>query len=100
MSRLGLRRFASSQPPPKGSRMFDFFLGVLWATWEILKDASVFLLLGFLLAGVLAVLVPRELLTRLVGTGKVKSVIWQLVLGLQMQLCTCGVLPGTLRMRR
>src|SRR5690242_11992496 len=99
MSRLGLRRFAS-QPLPKGSRMIDFFLSVVWATWEILKDASVFLLLGFLLAGVLAVLVPRELLTRLVGTGKVKSVLWASVLGLPLPLCSCGVLPTAVGLRK
>ena len=80
--------------------MIDFLLGVLWATWEILKDASVFLLLGFLLAGVLAVLVPRELLTRLVGTGKVKSVLWASVLGLPLPLCSCGVLPTALGLRK
>src|SRR5438046_8677201 len=76
--------------------IIDFLLGVLWATWEILKDASVFLLFGFLLAGVLAVLVPRGLLTRLVGTGKVKSVLWASVLGLPLPLCSCGVLPSAL----
>jgi HflK protein len=80
--------------------MIDFFLSVVWATWEILKDASVFLLLGFLLAGVLAVLVPRELLTRLVGTGKVKSVLWASVLGLPLPLCSCGVLPTALGLRK
>jgi uncharacterized membrane protein YraQ (UPF0718 family) len=80
--------------------IIDFLLGVLWATWEILKDASVFLLFGFLLAGVLAVLVPRGLLTRLVGTGKVKSVLWASVLGMPLPLCSCGVLPTTLGLRR
>jgi HflK protein len=80
--------------------MVDFLLGVVWATWEILKDASVFLLFGFLLAGVLAVLVPRRLLTKLVGTGKVKSVLWGSVLGLPLPLCSCGVLPTALGLRR
>jgi uncharacterized membrane protein YraQ (UPF0718 family) len=35
----------------------------LWATWEILKNASVFLLVDFLFAGMLAVLVPAAQLT-------------------------------------
>ena len=80
--------------------IIDFLLGVIWATWEILKDASVFLLFGFLLAGVLGVLVPRGLLTRLVGIGKVKSVLWASVLGLPLPLCSCGVLPTALGLRR
>jgi HflK protein len=80
--------------------MIEFLLGILQATWDILKDASVFLLLGFLLAGVLAALVPRALMRRLVGTGKVKSVLWASVLGLPLPLCSCGVLPAALGLRR
>src|SRR5215475_1530147 len=80
--------------------MIEVLLGILRATWDILKDASVFLLLGFLLAGILAVLVPRALIRRLVGTGKVKSVFWASVLGLPLPLCSCGVLPMALGLRR
>src|SRR6516165_7503839 len=80
--------------------MIEFLLGILQAIWDILKDASVFLLLGFLLAGVLAVLVPRALMRRLVGTGKVKSVFWASVLGLPLPLCSCGVLPTALGLRK
>lgn len=80
--------------------MVEFLFGVLWETWEILKDASVFLLFGFLLAGVLAVLVPGGLLRRLVGTGKVKSVLWASVLGAPLPLCSCGVLPTALGLRK
>ena len=55
--------------------MIDVLLQILLEIWEILKEASVFLLFGFLLAGVLAVFVPKGLFTRLLGTGKVKSVL-------------------------
>ena len=45
--------------------MIDFLLQVLWETWNIFKQASIFLLFGFLLAGVLAVLVPEKALSKL-----------------------------------
>ena len=61
--------------------MINFLFGVLRQTWEILEEASVFLLFGFLLAGMLGILVPGRLLTRLVGTGKIKSVLWGSVVG-------------------
>lgn len=80
--------------------MIEFLIGVLSATWEILKDASVFLLIGFLFAGLLAVLVPGALLTRLVGTGRVKSVLWASLLGAPLPLCSCGVLPAALGLRK
>ncbi|HWX59465.1 SO_0444 family Cu/Zn efflux transporter [Bradyrhizobium sp.] len=80
--------------------MIDFLLAVLQAFWAIMKEASVYLLVGFLMAGVLAVLVPRRLLTRLVGTGKLKSVLWGSVLGAPLPLCSCGVLPTAVGLRR
>jgi uncharacterized protein len=80
--------------------MIDFLLAVLQALWAILQEASVYLLVGFLLAGVLAVLVPRQLLTRLVGTGKLRSVLWGSVLGAPLPLCSCGVLPTAVGLRK
>jgi HflK protein len=80
--------------------MIGFLSGVFWEIWEILKEASVFLIFGFLLAGALAVFVPQGLLTRLVGTGRVKSVLWASVLGAPLPLCSCGVLPTALGLRK
>src|SRR5262249_43106336 len=80
--------------------MVDFLLSVLQVLWQILEDASVFLLFGFLLAGVLAVLVPNRLLTRLVGTGKFRSVLWGSVVGGLLPWCSCGVLPTAVGLRR
>jgi HflK protein len=80
--------------------MISFMFGVLQQTWEILEEASVFLLFGFLLAGMLGILVPGRLLTRLVGTGKIKSVLWGSVVGAPIPLCSCGVLPTALGLRK
>jgi HflK protein len=80
--------------------MADFLLQVLRETWSLLKEASVFLLAGFLLAGVLAVFVPKNILIRLVGTGRVRSVLWGAALGAPLPLCSCGVLPTALGLRR
>jgi HflK protein len=80
--------------------MINFLFGVLRQTWEILEEASVFLLFGFLLAGMLGTLVSARLLTRLVGTGKVKSVLWGSVIGAPIPMCSCGVLPTALGLRK
>jgi HflK protein len=80
--------------------MISFLFGVLLEIWGILEDASVFLLFGFLLAGMLGILVPGRLLTRLVGTGKIKSVLWGSVVGAPIPLCSCGVLPTALGLRK
>jgi HflK protein len=80
--------------------MIDVLLQILLEIWEILKEASVFLLFGFLLAGVLAVFVPKGLFTRLLGTGKVKSVLWASAVGIPLPFCSCGVVPTALGLRR
>ncbi len=80
--------------------MVDFLLQVGVQTWWILKEAAIFLLFGFALAGVLAILVPARTLTRFFGTGKVRSVLWAAALGVPLPLCSCGVLPTALGLRK
>ena len=65
-----------------------------------MKEAAIFLLFGFALAGVLAVIVPARTLLRFFGTGKVKSVLWASAIGAPLPLCSCGVLPTALGLRR
>lgn len=80
--------------------MIDFLLRVFWEIWNILKEASVFLLFGFFLAGVLAELVPTRMLSKLFGSGKIKSVLWGAAVGAPLPLCSCGVLPTAIGLRR
>ena len=58
------------------------------------------MIFGFLLAGALAVLVPKGLFTRLVGTGRVKSVLWGSMIGAPLPLCSCSALPTALGLRK
>ncbi len=80
--------------------MIGFLLAVVAEIWSILEEASLFLLIGFLLAGVLAVLVPGEALRRRLGRGRVRSVLWGSAIGAPLPLCSCGVLPTALALRR
>jgi len=80
--------------------MTEFLIQVLWQTWNIFKQASVFLLFGFLIAGVLAVVVPEKTLARLFRVGKLKSVLWASTIGAPLPLCSCGVVPAALALRR
>jgi HflK protein len=81
-------------------KVIEFLLQIARETWFILKEASVFLLLGFTLAGVLAVLVPSQVLLRFLGVGKIKSVLWAAAIGTPLPLCSCGVLPTALGLAR
>jgi HflK protein len=80
--------------------VIEFLARVATETWSIMLEASVFLLLGFLLGGVLAVLVPQQLISRLLGRGRISSVLWASAIGVPLPLCSCGVLPAALRLSK
>lgn len=80
--------------------MTEFLLQAAGESWSILREASFFLLLGFVLAGVFAVLVPAAVLTRFLGRGKIRSVLWASAIGTPLPLCSCGVLPTALGLAR
>jgi HflK protein len=80
--------------------VIEFVIGIARETWSILMEASVFLLFGFVLGGVLAVVIPQQLIQRLLGRGRVSSVLWASAIGVPLPLCSCGVLPAALRLSR
>ena len=61
---------------------------------ELVNEMSPYLLLGFLFAGVLRVVFPRQLISRYMGQNNFRSVFNASLLGVPMPLCSCGVLPA------
>jgi uncharacterized membrane protein YraQ (UPF0718 family) len=74
---------------------------ILHETVDILNESSVYLLLGFLLAGVLHVTLSRfpQITALFAGRGQ-RGVYMAALLGLPMPLCSCGVLPAAMTIRR
>ena len=54
---------------------------------------SPYLLLGFLIAGVLHVFVPKTFYARYLSSDNKLSVLWAAFLGVPLPLCSCGVIP-------
>jgi len=61
---------------------------------RLVNEMSPYLLLGFLFAGILRVVFPRQLITRYMGQSNFRSVFNASLLGVPMPLCSCGVLPA------
>lgn len=76
--------------------------GVLFESWSLFLEMSPYLFLGFLIAGILHVLVPDEKILSYLGesAGKVRSVINASLMGLPLPLCSCGVLPTALSLKK
>lgn len=66
----------------------------------IFYESSVFVLLGFTLAGILHEFVPISAVAKRLGTSNIRSIIWATILGAPLPLCSCGVLPTAAALRR
>ncbi len=73
---------------------------MLLTTWSILCDSAVFILVGFLLAGVLEVVLSGENAVRLLSGTGVRSVFLATLIGMPLPLCSCSVLPTAVTLRR
>lgn len=66
----------------------------------MLNEMSPYILLGFLIAGLMHAFIPRSTLAHhLSGTGW-KSVVKSALIGIPLPLCSCGVLPTAIAMKR
>ena len=65
----------------------------------VLNAMSPYLLLGFLIAGLLHVFVPRRFYARYLSRDNKWSVLWAALLGIPLPLCSCGVIPTAIGLK-
>ncbi len=68
-------------------------LEIIKAIWSVLVDMSAWLLLGFLVAGLLSVFIDRVWLERHLGGHGLGPVFRASLFGVPLPLCSCGVIP-------
>jgi len=66
----------------------------------IINEMSPYILLGFIIAGFLHVFIKPELMSRHLSGHGIKPVIKAALLGIPLPLCSCGVLPTAVSLRR
>lgn len=59
-----------------------------------------YLLLGFLIAGVLHAFVPQTVYRKYLAGNDLKSVVLSILFGVPLPLCSCGVIPTAVSMRK
>lgn len=65
----------------------------------VINEMSPYLLLGFLIAGILHVFVPKGFYTRYLSKDNKFSVLWAALLGIPLPLCSCGVIPTAIGLK-
>ena len=73
---------------------------ILHALLDMLNGMSPYILLGFLIAGLLHAFVPPRVMSRHLAGSDWKSVIKAALVGVPLPLCSCGVLPTAVAMKR
>lgn len=73
---------------------------ILTEAWELLRESSIYVLFGIFVAGLMRVFVRPEAVSRHLGKGKVTSVLKAAALGVPVPLCSCGVLPAAVSLKR
>ncbi|QYJ82046.1 SO_0444 family Cu/Zn efflux transporter [Shewanella aegiceratis] len=67
---------------------------------DLFLDSAPWLLLGLVLAGMLKMFVPMTWMQKQLGGHGVKTTIKAAVLGAPLPLCSCGVIPAAVGLRR
>lgn len=73
--------------------MVDIVNNYLLALWELTLEMSPYLILGFLIAGLLYVYFPKEKVSKYLGKSNFWSVLNAALIGVPLPLCSCGVIP-------
>ena len=72
--------------------------------WDALvmmtAEMAPYLLLGFFIAGLLHTFVPRTLYSKHLAPRNMKSVVKAAAIGVPLPLCSCGVIPTTVSLRK
>ncbi len=80
--------------------MFDIVIAYGQAIWDILLEASPYVLLGFFVAGLLKGFLPKDMIGRHLGHGRFLPVIKAALFGVPLPLCSCGVIPAAAGLRQ
>ncbi|MCF6441689.1 SO_0444 family Cu/Zn efflux transporter [Pseudoalteromonas luteoviolacea] len=68
--------------------------------WQLFVISAPWLMLGLLLAGLLNVFIPKDFLQRHLGKEGLWTTIKAALIGAPMPLCSCGVIPAAIGLRR
>ncbi len=77
-----------------------FIIEILKETIGLFIDMAPYLVLGLVFAGLLNLLFSKETVARHLGTNNFWSVLKAAMLGVPLPLCSCGVIPSSVFMKK
>ena len=61
--------------------------------FNLFIEMSPYLMMGFLISGILYIFISKEQISHNLGKGGIASIIKAALFGVPMPLCSCGVIP-------
>jgi len=80
--------------------MFNFLLRLVVDFWATVGEMSPYLLFGFFVAGLVSVFVSQKMVERHLGGRGFLPVLKATLFGIPLPLCSCGVIPVAMSLRK
>jgi uncharacterized protein len=77
-----------------------FILEVFRESWHILMASAIYILFGLTISGMLRVYLNPDKVAHHLGRGRFRSVFKAALLGIPIPLCSCGVVPAALSLKK
>jgi len=80
--------------------MAGFIKSIIIDFWDTVAEMSPYLLFGFLVAGILSVLISQKLVERHLGGRGIWPLLKASLFGVPLPLCSCGVIPVSMSLHK
>lgn len=80
--------------------MTEYYSYYIESLISLVNEMSPYLLLGFFVAGLLHSFVPQQIYARHLSGNGMGSIVKAALLGIPLPLCSCGVIPTTVSLRK
>ncbi len=78
----------------------ELLFDILRETWGLLGEAALYILFGLAVSGLLRVFLSPASVARHLGGGRFRPVLKASFLGIPLPLCSCGVLPAAVSLKK
>jgi len=80
--------------------MADFLKTLIIDFWATIGEMSPYLLFGFFVAGLISVFISQQTVEKHLGKRSIGSLIKASIVGVPLPLCSCGVIPVAMSLRK
>ncbi len=80
--------------------MYNIALGILKESWNILNDSAHFILFGLFISGIIKIFISEKFVEKHLGSNSITSVLKASLMGIPLPICSCGVVPVAIGLRK